>query len=148
MLRRRDAITAGRQPESQTLERFNTVMEVIELSESEAKQYVLDSIEQCREALSTLDSAGNSSLDKHRKGIEEVVELLEGLKEKVFLKTKKAMTPAYLVLEASRTVADHVEEMADADEDALREFSDAVNHLKDKTTTLQGASKSHSVIIT
>jgi len=118
------------------------------LSESEAKQYVLDSIEQCREALSALDSAGNSSLDKHRKGIEEVVELLEGLREKVFLKTKKAMTPAYMVLEASRAVADQVEELADADDDALKEFGDAVSQLKEKTTTLQGASKSHSVIIT
>ena len=118
------------------------------MSEPEAEQYVLDCIEQCREALSALDTTGNSSLGDQKKDIEDVIELLEALKEKVFLKTKKAMTPAYLALEASQAVVDHIEEMADTDEDAIKEFGEAVNQLKDKTTTLQGASKSHSVIIT
>lgn len=118
------------------------------MSEPEAKQYVLDSIEKCREALSALDSAGDSSLDGHKKAIEEVAELLEGLKEKVFLKTKKAMQPAFLVLEASRAVADHAEEIADADEDTLAEFAEAVGQLKSSATGLEGASKSHSVIVT
>ena len=119
------------------------------MSESEAKQYVLDSIEQCRKALSTLDSADSSALGDQRKSIEEVVQVLEGLKEKVFLKTKKATKPAYLVLEASQSVAEYAEDAAgDDDEDAIGEFGEAVAGLKENLVKLEGASKQHSVIVT
>ncbi len=118
------------------------------MSEPEAKQYVLDSIEQCRETLSSVNSTDNSGLGDHKKTLEEVAELLESLKEKVFLKTKKAMTPAYLVLEASRNVAELAEELSDADEDSLNEFGEAMGGLKDNVAKLQGASKQHSVIVT
>ncbi len=118
------------------------------MSEPEAKQYVLDSIEKCREALSALDSVDDSNLDGHKKAIEEVAELLEGLKEKVFLKTKKAMQPAFLVLEASQAIADQAEELSDADDDGIREFGEAVNQLTENAAKLQGASKKHSLIVT
>lgn len=116
------------------------------MSEPEAKQNVLDSIERCREAVSSL--ADNADLEKHKKSIEEVTELLESLKEKVFLKTKKAMTPAYLVLEASQSAADSAEGAAGGDEDAIEELAEAVKQLKDNAAKLQSASKQHSVIVT
>ncbi len=118
------------------------------MSEPEAKQNVLDGIERCRETLSSLESADNSDLGDCKKGIEEVVELLESLKEKVFLKTKKALTPAYLVLESSQSVADFVEDVCGGDDDAVDELKDAVGQLKDNVTKLQSASKQHSVIVT
>ena len=118
------------------------------MSESEAKQHVLDSIERCREALSVLDSVDNSELDDYKKSIGEVADLLESLKEKVFLKTKKALTPAYLVSESSQSVADLAEELSGGDEDIIGEIGDAVSQLKDNTAKLQSASKQHSVIVT
>jgi hypothetical protein len=118
------------------------------LGEPEAKQNVIDGIERCREALTAIDSTKNSDLSGHGKKIEEIVELLEGLKEKVFLKTKKALTPAYLVLESSQNLADLAEEMDAKDDDDVTEFGEAVNLLKDNVAKLQGASKQHSVIVT
>ncbi len=118
------------------------------MSEPEAKQYVLDSIERCREALSALDSIDNPEIADQKKKIGEVVEKLEGLKEKVFLKTKKAMNPAYLVFEASQAVADQAAELADGDEDALQEFKEAVAQLMHNLEGLEGSSKQHSVIVT
>jgi hypothetical protein len=118
------------------------------VSESEAKQYLLDGIENCRKTLSALASAGNSSLDAQKKSIEESVELLEGLQEKVFLKTKKAVAPTYQVFETSGSVAERAEELGGGDEDAIREFKDAVGQLKDTVASLQAASKTQSVIVT
>ncbi len=118
------------------------------MSEPEAKQYVLDGIERCREALVAIDSVDNPDLCDYRKAIEDVVKLVEGLKEKVFLKTKKANTPAYLLLEAGRNIAELAEELNDADEDTVSEFADAVHQLKESATKLQGASKQHSIIVT
>jgi len=118
------------------------------LGEPEAKQNVIDGIDRCREALAAIDSTENTDLSGHVKKMEEIVELLEGLKEKVFLKTKKALTPAYLVLESSQNVADLADEMDTGDDDDVSEFGEAVNHLKDNVAKLQGASKQHSVIVT
>ncbi|GAB4333324.1 MAG: hypothetical protein Kow0099_05190 [Candidatus Abyssubacteria bacterium] len=118
------------------------------MSEPEAKQHVLDSIERCREALATLESVADSAIEKHKKGIEEVAQTLEGLKEKVFLKTKKATTPAYLVNESSQAVADLAEEASGGDEDAVRELGEAIGQLKEKVAALEAASKQHSVIVT
>ncbi len=109
---------------------------------------MLDSIERCREALTTLEAADNSALGGHKKKIEEVAQTLEGLKEKVFLKTKKANTPAYLVGESSQAVADLAEEASGGDEDAVRELGEAVGQLKEKVAALEAASKQHSVIVT
>jgi methyl-accepting chemotaxis protein len=117
------------------------------VSEPEAKKHVLDSIQLCRQALSALDSTDNSGIDKHRKSIGEVAELLESLKEKVFLKAKKALTPAFLVFEASQAVSDQAENLSDADDD-MREFGEAVNQLTEDAAKLQGASKKHSLIVT
>ncbi|MBI5115731.1 hypothetical protein HZA56_04610 [Candidatus Poribacteria bacterium] len=116
------------------------------MSEPEAKQYLLDSIEQCRESLSLVVSA--SDLEAQKKTIENVVQLLEGLKEKVFFKTKKAMSPAFLMLEASKTMADQADAASGGDEDALKEFRDAVDKLKESATALESASKTQSVIVT
>jgi len=118
------------------------------VSEAEAKQYLLDGIENCRKALSELDSTDKPGLADRKKTIEETVQLLEGLKEKVFFKTKKALSPAYQVLEASQNVADRAEELSDADEDALKEFAEAVGQLKDRASALEAASKTQSVIVT
>ncbi len=118
------------------------------MSESEAKQHVLDSIEHCRDAASALDSIDNSDIDKHKKTIEEVADLLESLKEKVFLKTKKALTPAYLVSESSQAVANLAEDLSNGDDDIIDDIRDAVNQLKENAAKLQGASKQHSVIVT
>ena len=118
------------------------------MSEPEAKQNVLDSIERCREALSALESADGSDLDKFKTSIKETTELLESLKEKVFLKTKKALTPAYLVLESSQSVADFAEEVSGGDDGAADELGEALGQLKDNVAKLQGASKQHSVIVT
>jgi beta-phosphoglucomutase-like phosphatase (HAD superfamily) len=116
------------------------------VSEPEAKQYLLDSIEQCREALSLIASA--SDLDAQKKTIENVVQLLEGLKEKVFFKTKKAMSPAFLLLEASKAMADQADAATGSDEDALEEFREAVDKLKESASALESASKTQSVIVT
>ena len=118
------------------------------MSVPEAKQNVLDAIESCREALTALDSADDSAVGKYKKALEETIELLEGLKEKVFLKTKKALTPAYLVLEACKNVADLADDLDSDDEDSVGELGDAVNQLKESVSKLQGASKQHSVIVT
>jgi hypothetical protein len=118
------------------------------LSEPEAKQHVLDSIERCRDALSAFDSKDISSLDDHKKSIGEILDLLESLKEKVFLKTKKALTPAYLVSESCQSVADLAEELTDGDDDEIEEIGDAVAQLKENAAKLQSASKQHSVIVT
>jgi hypothetical protein len=118
------------------------------LGEPEAKQNVLDAIDSCREALTTIGSTENSNLSDYGKKIEEIVGILEGLKEKVFLKTKKALTPAYLVLESSQNVADLAEEMDAEDDDDVREFGEAISQVKENVTKLQGASKQHSVIVT
>ncbi len=118
------------------------------MSEPEAKQYLLDSIERCRGALSALDSAGNSSLQTHKKTLEEVLKLLDGLQEKVFFKTKKAVSPAFHVSESSQTVADLADGIADADEQGIREFGDAVGQLRDNAAALESASKTQSVIVT
>ena len=118
------------------------------MSEPEAKQNVLDCIESCRKAFSVTESADNPDLCNHRKTIEEIIELLEGLKEKVFLKTKKALTPAYLVLESSQNVAELAEELDADDDDSVQEFGDAVGQLKANADKLKGASKQHSVIVT
>ena len=118
------------------------------MSEPEAKQNVLDGIASCREAISATESADNPALAVHRKTIEEIIELLDGLKEKVFLKTKKALTPAYLVLESSQNVTELAEELEADDEDSVQEFGDAVGQLKANVDKLKGASKQHSVIVT
>jgi len=101
----------------------------------------------CGEALSALDSAENSDLDGCKKTIGEVIELLEALQEKVFLKTKKALTPAYLVAESSQSLSDLAEDLGNGD-DVIDEIRDAVNQLKENAAKLQGASKQHSVIVT
>ena len=118
------------------------------MGEPEAKQNVLDAIDSCRQALTAIESADNSNLADYGKKIEEIVGVLEGLKEKVFLKTKKALTPAYLVLESSQNIVDLVEEMDAEDDDDVREFGEAIGQVKDNVTKLQGASKQHSVIVT
>jgi len=118
------------------------------LSEPEAKQHVLDAIDSCREALGVIDSSENSNLSDQGKRIQEIVDALEGLKEKVFLKTKKALTPAYLVLESSQNLVEMAEDMDTEDDDDVREFGEAVGHVKENVTKLQGASKQHSVIVT
>ncbi len=118
------------------------------MSEPEAKQNVLDGIESCRKAFSATASSDNPDLCNHRKVVQEVTELLESLKEKVFLKTKKALTPAYLVLESSQNVAELAEELDDDDDDSVQEFGDAVSQLQANADKLKGASKQHSVIVT
>lgn len=116
------------------------------MGEPEAKQHVLDSIERCRESLSTIGSMDGT--EGYKKSIEEAVEVLESLKEKVFLKTGKALTPAYLVLESSQSVAELAEEIAGGDDSLLDELGETVAQLKENVTKLQGASKQHSVIVT
>ena len=118
------------------------------MSEPEAKQNVIDGIASCREAFSATESVDNPDVCDHRKGIEEVIQLLESLKEKVFLKTKKALTPAYLVLESSQNVTELAEELDADDDDSVQEFGDAVSQLKANADKLKGASKQHSVIVT
>ena len=118
------------------------------MSEPEAKQYLLNSIENCRKTLSALESLGNAELDAQKKAIEEVVQTLEGLQEKVFFKTKKAVAPAFQVDETSQAVAEQADELHGADDDTVTEFKDAVGQLKDNTATLQAASKTQSVIVT
>ena len=118
------------------------------MGEPEAKQNVLDAIDSCREALTAIDSTDSSNLSDHGKKIEEIVGILEGLKEKVFLKTKKALTPAYLVLESSQNIVELAEEMDAENDDDVREFGEAVSQVKENVTKLQGASKQHSVIVT
>jgi hypothetical protein len=118
------------------------------VSEPEAKQYLLESIENCRKTLSALDSAANADLAPQKKAVEEVVQLLEGLLEKVFLKTKKAVAPTFQVNETSQALLEKAEELSGGDDDVIREFKDAVGQLKDHVTTLQAASKQQSVIVT
>jgi hypothetical protein len=122
--------------------------EVVEVSESEAKQYLLDSIENCRKAISAVEAAGGSGLEAHKKAIEEAIQLLESLQEKVFLKTKKAVGPTFQVKETSEAVADKADELGGGDEDAVQEFKDAVGQIKDHVATLQAQSKTQSVIVT
>jgi hypothetical protein len=117
------------------------------VSEPEAKQYLLESIENCRKTLSALDSA-NADFAAQKKAVEEVVQLLEGLLEKVFLKTKKAVAPTFQVNETSQALLEKAEELSGGDDDVIREFKDAVGQLKDHVTTLQAASKQQSVIVT
>lgn len=118
------------------------------MSEPEGKQYLLDSIENCRKALSALDSAGNSTLDAQKKSIEEVVQVLEGLQEKVFFKTKKAVAPTFQVSETSQAVVERIEDLNADDEDTVHDLKDAVGQLKDSVSTLQATSKTQSVIVT
>jgi hypothetical protein len=118
------------------------------MGEPEPKQHVLDSIERCREALSTVGSVEDAAIDGHKKSIEEAIEVLESLKEKVFLKTNKALTPAYLVRESSQSIADLAEELAGGDDSIRDEFGEAAEHLKENIAKLQGAAKQHSVIVT
>lgn len=118
------------------------------MSVPEGKQNVLDAIDCCTEALATLDAADDSAVGDQKAAIKDVAELLGSLKEKVFLKTKKALTPAYLALEACKNVGELAEELDADDEDSLQELSDAISQLKESATKLQGASKQHSVIVT
>jgi hypothetical protein len=118
------------------------------VSEPEAKQYVLESIENSRKAISAIEAVGNSSLDAQRKAIEGAIQLLEGLQEKVFLKTKKAVGPTFQVKETSEMVADKADELDEADDDSVQEFKESVSQLKDHIATLQAQSKTQSVIVT
>ncbi|MBI4831435.1 MAG: hypothetical protein HY801_07750 [Candidatus Lindowbacteria bacterium] len=118
------------------------------MSEPEAKQYLLDSIEQCRAALDSVASAGISDFDAQKKTIEDVIKLLDSLKEKVFFKTKKAMSPSFLVLEASKAVADQADVATGGDEDAVKELREAVEKVKETVASLEAASKTQSVIVT
>jgi len=118
------------------------------VSEPEAKQYLLDAIEHCRKAISALTAAGDSKGDALKKSLEETVQLLEGLQEKVFFKTKKAVAPTFQVCESSQAVAERAEDMEDADDEAITELKDLVGQLKDSVATLQAASKTQSVIVT
>jgi hypothetical protein len=122
--------------------------EVMTVSEPEAKKHVLEGLDHCRGALSALESLDNEDLDTPRQRIQETAELLDALKEKVFLKTKKALTPAYLVMESSQTVADLAEDVSGGDDDAVEELAEAVRQLQENATKLQSASKQHSVIVT
>jgi hypothetical protein len=118
------------------------------VSEPEAKQYLLDSIENCRKSIAAVEAADNSNLDAQKKTIEEAVQLLEGLQEKVFLKTKKAVGPTFQVKETSEAVADKADELDGADDDTMQEFKESVGQLKDHIATLQAQSKTQSVIVT
>ncbi len=113
------------------------------MSEPEAKQYVLESIENCRKSIAAISSG---DLDAQKKVLEEVAQVLEGLQEKVFLKTKKAVAPTFQVKESSEAVAERAEDLSD--DDAVRELKDMVGQLKDNVATLQAASKTQSVIVT
>ena len=118
------------------------------MSEPEAKQYLLEGTENCRKALSALDASGNADLAAQKKAIEEVVQLLEGLLEKVFLKTKKAVAPTFQVNETSQALLERAEDLAGGDDDTIRDFKESVGQLKDHVAALQAASKQQSVIVT
>jgi hypothetical protein len=52
------------------------------------------------------------------------------------------------MLEASKAVTEHADAAACDDEDAMKEFREAVDKLKESATALESASKTQSVIVT
>jgi len=117
---------------------------------SEGKQHILESIELCQQIVQLLSKLPQT--EPLTGQIKEAIDKLEALKEKVYLKTKKGINDAYLVLEAAKSLRDYLESHKDQPQDRGQEFwqelETLVNELISNVDTLEGGAKSRAVVIT
>lgn len=114
---------------------------------SEGKPYVLETLEICQRIQQGLEEgpSGAGDQDKEAKAqLQEGKEKLEAVKDKLYLKTQKGASDAYLVLEAAKAL-----EEAFKEREALpEEFSTQLSSFIINVEGLHAAVKSRSIVIT
>lgn len=106
---------------------------------SEGKPYVLETLEICRRIWQGLDEG-----EEARVQLQEGQEKLEAVKEKLYLRTQKGASDAYLVLEAAKALEEAFEQRGAAPE----EFSGQLSSFISQIEGLHAAVKSRSIVIT
>jgi hypothetical protein len=117
---------------------------------SEGRQHIVDAIEICQKILDKVGSI--PEIERLWNQIKEGKEKLEALKDKVYLKTKKGISDAYLVLESAKaleaTVEAGIDSLAEKPEAFLEELETQVSAFVTNVETLEGGTKSRAVVIT
>lgn len=106
---------------------------------SEGKPYVLETLEICQRIWQGLQE------DEEAKAqLQEGKEKLEVIKDKLYLKTQKGASDAYLVLEAAKAMEEAFHEREAFPEELSGQLSSFISNVEG----LHGAVKSRSIVIT
>ncbi|MBI2875257.1 MAG: hypothetical protein HYY20_00055 [Candidatus Tectomicrobia bacterium] len=106
---------------------------------SEGKPYVLETLEICQRI-----GQGLNEGEEAQPQLQEGKEKLEAVKDKLYLRTQKGTSDAYLVLEAAKAL----EEACEQREASPEEFSTQLASFISQVEGLHAAVKSRSIVIT
>lgn len=113
---------------------------------SEGKPYVLDTLEICqriRQGLEEGPSEGGGE-EEAKAQLQGGKEKLEAVKDKLYLKTQKGASDAYLVLEAAKALEEAFKEREALPEEFSTQLSSFISNIEG----LHAAVKSRSIVIT
>lgn len=117
---------------------------------SEGRQYLLDTLEICQRILEQIKPCPET--EKFLNQITEGMDRLEGLKDKVYLKTKKGINDAYLVLESAKGLEIKVDEWkgtsAENPKELPGELETELAAFINNIETLENSARSRAVVIT
>lgn len=116
----------------------------------EGKPYILDALKICQGILEGWEGAADS-IESEKAQLQEAMEKLEAVKDKVFLKTKKGVSDAYLMAEAATALEEAFEELkgsSNPEGSSLEEFSSQLANFVTSVDGIHAASKSRSIVIT
>ena len=117
---------------------------------SEGRQYIINVLEICQQILDQIKPA--PQIENFLNQIKEAREKLEGLKDKVYLKTKKGITDAYMALETAKALETKLDEWkslsAEKTKEILDELESDLAAFVTNVETLEGSAKSRTVVIT
>lgn len=117
---------------------------------NEGKPYVLDALRFCQNILEGWEGAGDP-FESAKAQLQEVLEKLEAVKDKIYLKSKKGLNDAYLLAEGAKALEEAVEELKASDPSggsAREELSTQLSALVTNVDALHAAAKSRSIVIT
>jgi hypothetical protein len=117
---------------------------------SEGRQYLVNTLEICQRVLDQIKPSPET--EKFLNQIKEAGDKLEDLKDKIYLKTKKGINDAYLILEAAKSLETKIDECkslsAEKSKELLEELETDVDAFASDVETLEGSAKSRTVVIT
>lgn len=108
---------------------------------SEGKPYVLEAVEICQRIQAGLDGSEDEEAQAQ---LREGKEKLEAVKDKLYLKTQKGASDAYLVLEAAKALEEAFQEREANPEEFAAQLSSFISNVEG----LHAAVKSRSIVIT
>ena len=116
----------------------------------EGKPYVLDALELCGAILEGWEGIAGL-VESGKTLLEEAKEKLEAVKDKVYLKSKKGLSDAYLMAEAAQALQQAFEEVKASDSpdgSSIEEFSTQLSDFVTSVDGIHAAAKSRSIVIT